>query len=1338
MAINGSLDEASLADVLQLLSLGQKTGRLSVSDQSNLGHVYLDTGKITHAFLVNRRQRLGDILFKSGHITQDQLSDVMAKQKQNPEKRVGEILVETGAISADALRQNMQVQIEEAVYFLFTWRRGDFAFARDVKPDPDDFLVSINPESLLLEAARRVDEWSVIEKKVPSFDMVFTVDNERLEASEAKLSEEQKRIASMLDGARDAAAIVVETGMIEFDVGRALYGLITAGFAEAAEPSGGRDLDGSSSDDRSGHLNHARLLAYLAHEGEFADEKRRRLSRFHIADCPTCSKRLQKIHIRRSQGLSAVPDLTDGTVDEAPAQPQPSSRRTATREAAVQVRPPVERRKLDDRRNAASRKRQRRIPVHVDRSDRVAVERRSGLERRLNDRRAVPRRVTDLGLRGQVGQRQTAALDIGAGSSGSSGSLGVTTVGTSFGAPGGSGSENHSARQTGTKITARSSSALLPKDKPDAKAPKVPDQGSPSTPSDSTTPTPMKRSTRPSVRRMRESPLRGLPLLADGTDWQFVERVETEAELDPSQVKEKEPTQDADATSSPNIEPGAEPATLESGPAATNKSAGSVTPNMDAATPELESAKQTAGEKTPDPDVAKPASKSSRWWSRSKPKDQDLESAKRELERERKELENAKKELKQAKSDAAKTKLDADQAKSEAEQARVEAADAKKRAEKAEENANMATTEAETIKSDAAKRKSEAVQTELEANNAKLELEKAKADAQSAKLEAEKVKSEAERAKSDADQARVEAEKANKRAEKAEANAEEATTKAETVKSDAVKRKSEAVQTKSAVKKAKLELETAKAEAEEARQQAEKAKAEAEKAKSEADEATAYAVTIKSGADQTELEVSKAKSELDKAKADAARAILEAEKARSEAEQAKSEAEQARLEAQRVKLDADKLSLASEIAELEAEEETTELPQARLGRGTPVTLSQPRPRAGRGTPVSLGQLFGAAAPGSGSTRKETAPKKAVRRSGPNSSPSQQSRKSPIFWLGIAAALIVAAAAGRFAWPLLSATIGNQAASANTSNVATDGNPPAVQDVPVAVADSAQQVSEAVASPSTPEVPLQAEVETAVAPPVQPVVEERPSEPDVTDVPPPTPEQEQPTIDSAPARVDPVVSTATITGSVRAFGTGTVVAGALVLMPDLDLSTRTDATGSFAFDGVPAGSLSVAVTYDGFLPKRETIVAESGGSIVLDVELRGPPNALGSDEELDGGQWTITDLAEASIVLGRPVAIIADLWVESVARPTTGTRPRVRVAHLTESGERITLVESRSGPVNAAAISRVTALRIIPPTEAYSITTGTVSFGNLLVTAKATLPEEALRSFLQRLSESEGN
>jgi len=46
----------------------------------------------------------------------------------------------------------MRMQIEESVYYLFTWTQGTFNFEADVRPEQQDFLVSINPESLLLEA----------------------------------------------------------------------------------------------------------------------------------------------------------------------------------------------------------------------------------------------------------------------------------------------------------------------------------------------------------------------------------------------------------------------------------------------------------------------------------------------------------------------------------------------------------------------------------------------------------------------------------------------------------------------------------------------------------------------------------------------------------------------------------------------------------------------------------------------------------------------------------------------------------------------------------------------------------------------------------------------------------------------------------------------------------------------------------------------------------------------------------------------------------------------------------------------------------------------------------
>jgi tetratricopeptide (TPR) repeat protein len=231
MAIRGSLKEASLADVLQLLALGQKTGCLSVIDRNNIAHLYFDRGRICYASIVNRRDRLGDILLKNGRISQNQLDRAVARQEQEREKRLGELLIDEGAISRSDLEHYMRVQIQEAVYFLFTWTRGTFNFETDLRPEGQDVLVSINPESLLLEGARRVDEWSLIEKKIPSFDLVFSVEQERLEASAVELTEVQRRILPLLDGQRDVQHIVEESGLGEFEVGKGLFGLITAGFA---------------------------------------------------------------------------------------------------------------------------------------------------------------------------------------------------------------------------------------------------------------------------------------------------------------------------------------------------------------------------------------------------------------------------------------------------------------------------------------------------------------------------------------------------------------------------------------------------------------------------------------------------------------------------------------------------------------------------------------------------------------------------------------------------------------------------------------------------------------------------------------------------------------------------------------------------------------------------------------------------------------------------------------------------------------------------------------------------------------------------------------------------
>src|SRR5687768_6050384 len=104
--------------------MGQKTGCLSVSHRQNFGTIYFDRGKISYAAIVNRRDRLGDILVKGGLIGQEDLERAIAMQGQQRDRRLGEILMDIGVLTREELHRHVRQQIEEAVYFLFTWTQG--------------------------------------------------------------------------------------------------------------------------------------------------------------------------------------------------------------------------------------------------------------------------------------------------------------------------------------------------------------------------------------------------------------------------------------------------------------------------------------------------------------------------------------------------------------------------------------------------------------------------------------------------------------------------------------------------------------------------------------------------------------------------------------------------------------------------------------------------------------------------------------------------------------------------------------------------------------------------------------------------------------------------------------------------------------------------------------------------------------------------------------------------------------------------------------------------------------------------------------------------------------
>lgn len=309
MAIKGSLKEASLPDVLQLLALGKKTGCLAVADRQNFGYIFFDEGRICYASIVNRRDRIGDLLRKNQLVTTEQLDHAIRLQELHRERRLGDILIETGALERGELERLLALQIEEAVFHLFTWVQGTFNFEAGVKPEGQVFTVSINPESLLLEGARRVDEWSQIEKKIPSFDLIFAVDPAHPPGENVGLSPAQERIIPLLDGTRDVQQVIDECSLIEFDAAQALFGLITAGYVRRVGTSARPEAPRANDVRIQEHQN----LGIAFYKTGMLDEAQREFRR--VADLrptePNASFFLGLIALKQARWEEAVAALQD-------------------------------------------------------------------------------------------------------------------------------------------------------------------------------------------------------------------------------------------------------------------------------------------------------------------------------------------------------------------------------------------------------------------------------------------------------------------------------------------------------------------------------------------------------------------------------------------------------------------------------------------------------------------------------------------------------------------------------------------------------------------------------------------------------------------------------------------------------------------------------------------------------------------------------------------------------------------------------------------------------------------------------------------------------------------
>ena len=157
VGFRGNLKSVALSTILQVLSTDNRTGVLHFEQGQAIRAICLKDGKIVAAS-GREGQRLGQILYDRGLISQEKLEEALEKTREE-KKRLGEVLLDLGYINEDSLKELVRYQIQEAVLDISLWAEGDFEY-RDCQMEFDERGVDdINTMRIVLEAAIKRDEW---------------------------------------------------------------------------------------------------------------------------------------------------------------------------------------------------------------------------------------------------------------------------------------------------------------------------------------------------------------------------------------------------------------------------------------------------------------------------------------------------------------------------------------------------------------------------------------------------------------------------------------------------------------------------------------------------------------------------------------------------------------------------------------------------------------------------------------------------------------------------------------------------------------------------------------------------------------------------------------------------------------------------------------------------------------------------------------------------------------------------------------------------------------------------------------------------------------------------
>jgi tetratricopeptide (TPR) repeat protein len=214
MSLSGSLATMGLGDLLQWCGTNLKSGTLRLKRGPIEKQLFFKEGRLFSSMSTSPRETLGQFLIRSGHITEEELFKALIEQDRSNHP-LGKILVASGLIDEQTLEDILRIKTEESIYDCFLWKDGDFKFEEGKLPEQIPISLPLDLTGLILEGARRTDEWERIRRVFPSRLTTFAVEDKALKKAK-KVSDEERRVLNLVARGKNLAEISLELHAVEF------------------------------------------------------------------------------------------------------------------------------------------------------------------------------------------------------------------------------------------------------------------------------------------------------------------------------------------------------------------------------------------------------------------------------------------------------------------------------------------------------------------------------------------------------------------------------------------------------------------------------------------------------------------------------------------------------------------------------------------------------------------------------------------------------------------------------------------------------------------------------------------------------------------------------------------------------------------------------------------------------------------------------------------------------------------------------------------------------------------------------------------------------------------